>query len=57
MRNSKFNVVFKDGEIRTVEAFNFSCAVVIAAYTRYTEEGCKQHSQLNVSEYKSRVAA
>ena len=54
MSNSKFEIVFKDGKTREVEAFNFSCAVVIAAHARYTDEKCRQHTQLFINEKKCR---
>jgi hypothetical protein len=45
-------VQFLDGEKREVSAFNFSCAKVIAAYRRMTDENAQTHTELCIDESK-----
>jgi hypothetical protein len=49
-----FELEFLDGQRRTVSAFNFSCAKVVAAYKRHVDEGCMQNTQLAIDEKKSK---
>lgn len=52
--STMFELTFLDGETRTVEALNFSCAKAVAAYKRHTDEGCDSHKQLTVDDKKCR---
>ena len=46
----QFELIFKDGQKRNAEAPTFSAAIAIAAYKRYSEEGCILHRELTVHE-------
>ena len=48
-------IEFLDGQKREACAFNFSCAKVIAAYQRMTEENAQTHSELGIDDKKCRL--
>ena len=45
-------IEFLDGQKREINAFNFSCAKVIAAYQRMTDENAQTHTELGIDDRK-----
>ena len=52
---SAYLIEFLDGQKREVNDFNFSCAKVVAAHQRMTDEKAQTHTELGIDDKKCRL--